>query len=102
MGFFKTVIWTAASVGAGVFLATYEIDGRTSLEHLQRAYRKTVVQSPVEQLKDSIGEALDLAKDRLAGAHASAREKLANRPRERVSPDDRAALNKLIQKRPDR
>ena len=80
MGFIRAAIWTALCVGFGVFAATYEIDGRTPWEHVQRQWRSS--EAP-EQL------------DKLV---VSAKTKV-EQPVEKISKADRDSLNSLIAKK---
>ncbi len=86
----RFLIWTVLAVGLGVFLATFEIDGRTPLEHGQRFWKRKVSPSKLDQLKDKVGDTFSRAKDSLG------KERL---PTEHHTPEDRDALNKLIAKR---
>jgi len=97
MGFLKMTLWTVCCIGLGVGLGTVEIDGRTPWEYARRAWKHKVNPSRLEQLKDSLGETLDGAKDSLEGARESFSKDA--KPRERHSAEDREAINKLIAKR---
>lgn len=89
MAFLKTAIWTLSAVGLGIFLATAEVDGRTPLEHMERTWKRTVNPSQVDWLKDGLEDALDDAKDAVSSSKSK-------HPRERISPADREALNRVI------
>jgi hypothetical protein len=84
------LVWTAAAVAFGVFLAKVEIDGRTPLEHLQNAWKHNVNPSKLDRLKDGLRDAIDEAKGHLSDA---------KRP-ERYSDDERRAIDRLIAKSP--
>lgn len=90
MGFLRVMLWSACCIGLGIGLATVEIDGRTPLEHAQHFWKHKVHPSKLDQLKDSLGEAVDGARDALSRD---------SKPRERHSAEDREAINKLIAKR---
>lgn len=90
MGFIKWLLWTGCAVGLGVFLASYEVDGRTPLEHVQRAWKHNVNPSKLDRLKQGLDDAIEDAKDDLSSA---------KRPREHHSPEDRLKLKKLIAER---
>lgn len=94
MGILRALLWTAACVALGVFVSTYEVNGKTPLDHMQTAWKSS-------SLKDDVGGAMSGAKDKLAEAKQSAKEKLAvaAAPKEHISADDRNALNVLIQKK---
>lgn len=91
MGILRTLFWTGLCVGLGIFVSSYEVDGRTPIEHLQRAWKQNVNPAPLQKLgesaKEKLGEAKQSAKDKLAVATA---------PKEHISEGDRNALNSLI------
>jgi hypothetical protein len=84
------LVWTTCSVALGIFLATGDIDGRTPIEHFQRAWKRNVNPSQLDRLKDGLRDALDDAKGHLTDA---------KRP-ERYSDDERRAIDRLIAKSP--
>jgi len=90
MGFIRTCVWTAATVGLGVALATVEVGGKTPLQHARSAWRS--------------GEASEWIRDRADDAMDRARGALGQpqKPRERHSDEDRAALDRIIAKRSSR
>lgn len=79
----KFIVWTGLAIGLGVFIAKYEIDGRTPLEHAQHLWKRKVNPSKVDQLKDGLHDVL--------GA--------ASKKPERYSPDERNAIDQIIAKR---
>ncbi len=85
MTFLKWLIWTVCAVALGVYLASGNIDGRTPLEHAQRAWKQTGLDHTLEDAKDAVTD----AKDKVAG-------KPAKPPRERITKDEREAVNRLI------
>lgn len=89
MGALKFIVWTACAVGLGIFLATGEVDGRTPLEHMERAWKRSVKPNAMDRVKDGLEDAYEDAKD------AVARPTNAG-PRERISAEDRAAVNRII------
>ncbi|HYH95543.1 hypothetical protein [Hyalangium sp.] len=96
MGLLKFLVWTACAVGLGIFLATGEVDGRTPLDHMERAWKRAVrpshmdrVKDGMERVKGGLEDALDEAKDAVSRNPASA-------PRERITPEDREAVNRII------
>jgi hypothetical protein len=94
MGVLKFLAWTTCCVGLGVFLAKGEVNGRTPLEHMERTWKRNVrptgqVDRQVDRLKDGLKDALDDAKDAVSSKTDSA-------PRERITPEDRAAVNRII------
>ena len=93
MGFLKWLVWTLCAVSLGVWLGTGRVDGRTPLEHAQRAWNQHVSGAPLERMKDGLQDTWDGARAK-AGPARDARP--APAPRERISEGDRAALNKLL------
>ena len=91
MDFLKFLVWTGCAVGLGVFLATGDIDGRTPLEHVQRAWKRHVEPSQVDRVKDGLRDALDEAKDAVKRT-----TKQATAPREHITHEDRAAIDRII------
>jgi hypothetical protein len=84
MGLLRRLFWAVGLVALGAVLATVQVDGKTSLQHLG-----AVVTGPVwHALKAGVETAYD-----------KARATLASKPVEHHSPEDREALNKLIAKR---
>lgn len=91
MGFLKFLVWTTCAVGLGIFLASADLDGRTPLEHLQRAWKRNVNPSAVDRMKNGVGDAFDDVKDAVGNVRADPDE-----PRERHSDADRAAVNRIL------
>jgi hypothetical protein len=90
MGVLKFLVWTTCCVGLGVFLAKGEVSGRTPLEHMERTWKRNVRPTgQVDRLKEGLKDALDDAKDAVSSKTDSA-------PRERITPEDRAAVNRII------
>ena len=92
MGFLKFLVWTGCAVGLGVFLATGEIDGRKPLEYVQREWKRHVQPAKVEKVKGELRDALDEAKDTVTRTTKQA----AAAPRERITNEDRAAIDRII------
>ncbi|KFA94110.1 hypothetical protein [Archangium violaceum] len=92
MGFLKFLVWTGCAVGLGVFLAIGEIDGRTPMEYAQREWKRHVQPAKVERVKGELREALDDAKETVTRTTKQA----AAAPRERITNEDRAAIDKII------
>jgi hypothetical protein len=76
----KVLLWTAGAVGLGVFLARYEVDGRTPVEHAESAWKPGV---------DGLRDKLDDARQTLA-------EKAKKNPHASYSEDERAAIDRII------
>jgi hypothetical protein len=98
MGFLKVLVWSLCCIGVGIGVATVDVGGRTPLEHGRRAWKEQVNPSKLDRVKNGLGDAVDEAKDKLDAAK-DALAKDEKRPRERHSPEDREAINKLIAKR---
>jgi hypothetical protein len=92
MGFLKFLVWTGCAVGLGVFLATGQIDGRTPLDYAQRAWKRHVQPTQVERVKGELRDALDEARD---AVHRTTKQAAAA-PRERITNEDRAAIDRII------
>jgi len=97
MGFLKFLVWTGCAVGLGVFLASGEIEGRTPLEYVQRQWKRHVrpaqVDQQVDRVKDGLRDAYDGAKD---AVNRTTKPQQASAPRERITPEDRAAIERII------
>lgn len=86
MGFIRAAIWTALCVGLGIFVGTYELDGKTPLEHMQQEWKTTNAQDHVDKLVD--------------GAKTTGLGRLTiAEPVEKISKADRDSLNSLIAKK---
>ncbi len=83
-------MWTAAAVGLGIAVATVEVGGRTPLAHAQSAWKRS---EAGEWLRDRADDAVDRARGALGQPQ---------RPRERHTDEDRAALDRIIAKRSGR
>ena len=87
MGFIRTCVWMAMAVGLGIALATVEVGGGTPWQHARSAWRSS---EAGEWLRDRADDAVDRAKGALGQPQ---------KPRERHSDEDRAALDRIIAKR---
>ena len=102
MGFLKFLVWTGCAVGLGVFLATVDLEGRSPLEYAQRQWNRHVrpaqVERQVERVKDELRDAVDEAKDTVDEAKDTVKRttKQAAVPRERITHEDRAAIDRII------
>jgi hypothetical protein len=88
MGFLKFLVWTSCAVGLGIFLAKGEIGGKTPLEHMERTWKRNVRPTGMDRIKDGLEDALDNAKDAVS--------RKTDAPRERITEEDRAAVNRII------
>ncbi|RKH07975.1 hypothetical protein D7Y13_20695 [Corallococcus praedator] len=94
MGVLKFLVWTACAVGLGVFLARGKVDGRSPLEHMERTWKRSVNPSTMDKVKDGFEGALDDAKQVVSQKSANTAA-----PRERITEEDRAAINNIIAKK---
>jgi len=93
MGFLKFLVWTGCAVGLGVFLATVEIDGRTPVELAQRTWKRHAQPPRTERMKNGLTEALDEAEN---AVRRSTKQVVPAAPRERITHEDRAAIDRII------
>ncbi|RKG82192.1 hypothetical protein D7W79_03250 [Corallococcus exercitus] len=98
MGVLKFLVWTTCAVGLGVFLARGNVDGRSPLEHLERTWKRSVNPSAMDRVKGSVEGALEDAKDAVSQKSANAPGNTPG-PRERITAEDRAAINNIIAKK---
>ncbi len=91
MGFIRFLLWTGFSIGLGVFLAAYDVNGKTPLEYLQQAWPRNVKTVKLDKLKAGFHDTLQAAKDAVIPG--------TGKPNETHSPDERELVNKLIAKR---
>ena len=96
MGLLKFLVWTVGAVGLGIFLATGQIDGRTPLDHMQRAWKRTVRPSHMDRMKDGVDRVKDGLEDALDEAKDAVGRKPEGAPRERITAEDREAVNRII------
>lgn len=89
MGALKFIVWTACAVGLGIFLATGKVDGRTPLDHMERAWKRSVNPSTVDRMKNGLEDAYEDAKNAVSRPTNAP-------PRERISAEDRAEVNRII------
>ena len=91
----RFTLWTGMAIALGVLLATVEVNGRTPVQHLHKAWQSHVTAESFTRMKKSVERLVDDAKDAV-----SAEEPYAPKaPRERYSPQERADLNRLIANR---
>ena len=90
MGFIRSCVWMAMAVGLGIALATVEVGGRTPWQHARSAWRAS---EAGDWLRDRADDAVDRAKGALGQPQ---------KPRERHTDEDRAALDRIIAKRSNR
>jgi len=87
MGFIRSCVWMAAAVGLGVALATVDVGGKTPLAHARVAWERS---EAADWFRDRADDAVDRARGALGQPQ---------KPRERHSDEDRAALDRIIAKR---
>jgi len=90
MGLIRSGVWTAAAVGIGIAVATVEVGGKTPLAHARAAWARS---ETGEWLRDRADDAMDRARGALGQPQ---------KPRERHSDEDRAALERIIARRSSR
>jgi hypothetical protein len=90
--FLKFLIWTGIAMSFGIALATYEVSGRTPVQHFQRAWKKNGAAAKLDGWKLGAIEALEDGKDAVSRAWDK-------EPKERHSREDRESIEKLIAKR---
>ncbi|HEX8698306.1 MAG TPA: hypothetical protein VF815_05685 [Myxococcaceae bacterium] len=96
MGILKFLVWTTCAVGLGIFLAKGQIDGRTPLEHMERAWKRNTSPTQVERMKDGVDRVKNGLEDALDDAKEAVGKKTDAPPRERITQQDREAVNRLI------
>ncbi|MFP2900712.1 hypothetical protein [Corallococcus sp. 4LFB] len=90
MGVLKFLVWTTCAVGLGVFLARGNVDGRSPLEHMERTWKRTVSPSTMDRVKGALEDAKGAVSQKSANASG---------PRERITAEDRAAIDNIIAKK---
>ncbi len=85
MGILKFLVWTTCAVGLGIFLARGQIDGRTPLEHMERAWKRNTSPSQVERMKDGVDRVKSGFEDALDDAKEAVGKKTDAPPRERIT-----------------
>jgi hypothetical protein len=96
MGILKFLVWTACAVGLGIFLAKGEIDGRTPLEHMEQAWKRNVRPSHMDRVRDGVDRVKDGLEGALDEAKGAVGQKTEQGPRERITAEDREAVNRII------
>jgi len=87
MGFIRSCVWTAVAVGVGIALATVDVGGKTPLALARAAWERS---EAADWFRDRADDAVDRARGALGQPQ---------KPRERHSDEDRAALDRIIAKR---
>ncbi len=80
----------------GIYLAKGQIDGRTPLEHMERAWKRSTRPSQMERVKDGVDRVKDGLEDAFDDARDAVGKKTDKPPRERITAEDREAVNRLI------
>jgi hypothetical protein len=96
MGLLKFLVWTGCAVGLGIFLAKGQIDGRSPLDHMERAWKRNVSPSQMDRMKDGMDRVKGGLEDALDDAKEAVGKKTDSAPRERITAEDREAVNRLI------
>lgn len=81
MGFIRFLLWTSMCIGLGIFIGTWEIDGKSPAQHFKQIMKSapSVPMPSLDQVK------------KLASSGAA--------PTESHSEEDREAINRLVAKR---
>ncbi len=87
MRFLRTLVWTVGGVVLGILVATVDFGGKTPLQRAREMWRRA---EPTQWLRERAEDAADRARGALGQTQ---------RPRERHSDEDRAALDRIIAKR---
>lgn len=96
MGLLKFLVWTSCAVGLGIFLAKGELDGRTPLDHMERAWKRNVHPSHLERVRSGVDRVKEGLEDAIEDAKDAVGQKGEAAPRERITAEDRAAVNRII------
>ena len=89
-GIVKFVVWTSCAVGLGIFLASYEVDGKTPVEHAQKLFKQQKVPGKLDQVKEGVEGAIEDARKHVGSKAA---------PTEHHSESDKNAIDALLAKR---
>jgi hypothetical protein len=87
MRFLRTLVWTVGGVALGIVVATVDFGGQTPLQHARDMWRRAEAS---QWLRERGEDAVDRARGALGQTQ---------KPRERHSDEDRAALDRIIAKR---
>jgi hypothetical protein len=87
MGFLRKAVWTLGAVGLGIALASVEVGGRTPVERARVMWQRA---EAGQWFRDRVDDAMDRARGAVGQPQ---------RPRERHSDADRAALDRIIDNR---
>ena len=79
MGFIRFLLWTSMCIGLGIFVASWEVDGKTPVQHFKQIWKGVPAVPSVAPMVDKV-------------------KKLAA-PTETHSEQDRDAVNRLVAKR---
>jgi hypothetical protein len=88
----KFLVWTALATGLGIALATYEVGGKTPVQHFQRVWKQNGMATKLDGWKIGAREAFEDGKDSISRTWDK-------KPTERHSRADREAIEKLVAKR---
>jgi len=84
MGFIRFLLWTSMCIGLGIFVASYEVDGKTPAQHIKQIWKGVpalpLPDKPLEKVKKFAMPSSD-------------------RPTETHSDADRDAVNRIVAKR---
>jgi hypothetical protein len=91
MGLLRFVVWTGLCVALGVWVGTGRVAGKTPLQHLESAWKG---HGPaLDEVKKDAKDLADDVKKKVTTAQATG-------PKEQHSPEDKAAIEDIIARRP--
>ncbi|MDY7228784.1 hypothetical protein [Hyalangium rubrum] len=96
MGILKFLVWTVCAVALGIFLAKGNIDGRSPLDHMEKAWKRATRPTQMDKMKDGVDRVKGGLEDAFEDAKDAVGRKTEGAPRERITAEDREAVNRLI------
>lgn len=79
MGFIRFLLWTSMCIGLGIFIGTWEIDGKSPAQHFKQIMKSAPAVPTLDKVK------------KLASPGSA--------PTETHSDEDKEAINRLVAKR---
>ena len=87
----RFIVWTTLCIALGIFLGSYEFQGRTPWQSMQAVWKQ---QAPaLNKVKDSAEDLVDDVKKKVSTQDPAAQ------PKERHNKEDRQAIDQIISKR---
>ncbi|MGQ0506555.1 MAG: hypothetical protein ACT4TC_14675 [Myxococcaceae bacterium] len=84
----KFLVWTACAVGFGLYLSTFQFDGKSTASHAGRIWKQQTSPSTWRVWKSKLGDFWNEAEEVIPAA--------TPKPKEHHSNEDRNAVDKLI------